>query len=318
MALNRTNQRMICFGDTAMPINTSTKYLGISLTGTNPPGLLTTVASNLYDYKPVNFPYGFETGLPPSNPSISTAANIYVDNSIPGSGPCGVVFSGKDMYSGSFSNEGIFLGVSRQSANDRRLWMGDTALSRSLATTKYLSFVFTGTNPCGIECAQASNAFIGSAVDFPSGLTTQLHILPRTDNTSLSGDSGLRWKNVYGAIVTYNSLVNASDRRIKTDIEDYTPGLAEISQLRPKRFKYHKNYNRDESQNIGLIADDVEKVLPDMVGRDDHPEFKNLKTIRSSDFTYLLINSVQELKRQLDDALARIRVLEDSDGCRNV
>ncbi len=67
-----------------------------------------------------------------------------------------------------------------------------------------------------------------------------------------------------------------SDENLKTNIQDYQGGLDIINQLEPKTFEYdHAAYpsmNLSNGLQYGLIAQDVENILPDLVTETNHPE----------------------------------------------
>lgn len=60
-----------------------------------------------------------------------------------------------------------------------------------------------------------------------------------------------------------------SSRRFKTDIRPLAGGLAQIEQLSPKQFRYRQGYGDNGARHqYGFLAEDVAKVLPDLVGKD--------------------------------------------------
>ncbi len=58
--------------------------------------------------------------------------------------------------------------------------------------------------------------------------------------------------------------------------------------------------------HYGFIAQDVERVFPNWVGKDD----KGFKTLDTHELDALLLESVRNLKAQNDDLQRRVRVLE--------
>jgi Chaperone of endosialidase len=94
-----------------------------------------------------------------------------------------------------------------------------------------------------------------------------------------------------------------SDARIKKDVVELTQGLEELDQVRPVRFKYNGlgGTREDGKEYVGVIAQDLERTLPWMVGRqprklrptDARPT--DLAEVDPAAFTYLLINAVKEL-----------------------
>jgi len=97
-----------------------------------------------------------------------------------------------------------------------------------------------------------------------------------------------------------------SDRRVKKEVEEFQPGLAEIEQVRTVRYKYNGLAGTLDTnkQYVGVIAQELERVAPFMVASQKkklHPtdsELSDIKEVDPSAFTYMLVNAVQELSRQ--------------------
>ena len=87
---------------------------------------------------------------------------------------------------------------------------------------------------------------------------------------------------------TFNDNVTAySDERLKDNIETLTDGLDKVEQLRGV------TYTRDERENIGVIAQEVEKILPEIVLTAD--DEMGTKSVDYSRLTAVLIEAVKEL-----------------------
>jgi hypothetical protein len=112
--------------------------------------------------------------------------------------------------------------------------------------------------------------------------------------------SGLAFKPGGGA---WSAL---SDRRVKKDITPFQPGLSAIEKIRPVSFRYNglAETRQTETPYIGVVAQDLEPVLPFMVTSHPkklHPEDAaptDLKEVDPSAFTYVLINAVKELSAE--------------------
>ena len=95
---------------------------------------------------------------------------------------------------------------------------------------------------------------------------------------------------------TFNSNVTAfSDERLKDNIETLEDGLDKVEQLRGV------TYTRDGRENIGVIAQEVEKILPEIVLTAD--DEMSTKSVDYSRITAVLIEAVKELS-------ARVKELE--------
>jgi hypothetical protein len=115
---------------------------------------------------------------------------------------------------------------------------------------------------------------------------------------------------------TAGSWLGISDERLKTNIVDYSQGLAAIKSLRPVNFKFKDEVffgstSLAEKTNhkvcTGFIAQEVEKTeLANMVIEGSN----GYKTLDVSEVTYALVNAVKELSEKLDAAEAEIKLLK--------
>jgi Chaperone of endosialidase len=106
-----------------------------------------------------------------------------------------------------------------------------------------------------------------------------------------------------------------SDSRVKDNIQDYIPGLNAVLALQPRTFTFKAETGRDVGiRYTSLIAQEAETAMPDLVttgyGKEGDIELNDMRTFDPTNIQYALINSVKELKSQLDAALARIAQLE--------
>ena len=102
-----------------------------------------------------------------------------------------------------------------------------------------------------------------------------------------------------------------SDQRAKENIADYNAGLAELLQLEPRTYKYIGS----EGEYVGLIAQECEKVLPEMVmtGKGNLPdgtEVDDYRTLNQTPLTFALINAVKELSAQIKTLETKVAALE--------
>ena len=90
-----------------------------------------------------------------------------------------------------------------------------------------------------------------------------------------------------GAATFNNNVTAFSDERLKDNIETLEDGLAKVEQLRGV------TYTRDGKENIGVIAQEVEKILPEIVLTAD--DEMGTKSVDYSRITAVLIEAVKEL-----------------------
>ena len=101
--------------------------------------------------------------------------------------------------------------------------------------------------------------------------------------------------NVGGDVVAYAS----SDERLKDNIELISNPIEKVQSL--KGVTWNWNDNADELQqslpNVGVIAQDVEKVLPQLVTDRDN----GFKGVDYAKLTGLLIEAVKDQQKQIDE-----------------
>jgi hypothetical protein len=110
-----------------------------------------------------------------------------------------------------------------------------------------------------------------------------------------------------GVLYAQNTTIQAiSDVRTKENIVDSKDGLDIINALRPVRFDFKEGFGFERKNQLGFIAQEVEKVFPDIV---DEWKFKpedeiTYKTVGPSGLIPVLVKAIQELE-------ARIKELEN-------
>jgi hypothetical protein len=129
------------------------------------------------------------------------------------------------------------------------------------------------------------------------------------NQTSGAGNSTLKWSSSTG-LMTYDT----SSRLVKDNIIDSPYGLAEILRLKSRKY-FRTDDQRDE---IGLVADEVQAVLPEFVPFSP----KSLFTKNEDDtelvpsgvyyekLSSVLIKAIQELKALVDTQASTITQLQ--------
>jgi len=105
---------------------------------------------------------------------------------------------------------------------------------------------------------------------------------------------------------SYTVLYSGSDERIKTEINHSQSTLSKILNLIPRTFKYKE---RPELTYYGFIAQEVEKVMPELVRVSEgitmclDEEIENQKSVESYGLVWasILVKAIQELKAELDE-----------------
>ena len=102
--------------------------------------------------------------------------------------------------------------------------------------------------------------------------------------------------HVDGDVIAYSTTI-ASDEKLKTDINVIDNALDKIKQINGVTF----NYKRNEKPSGGVIAQELEKIIPSAVGTQQSLNgSEEYKTVDYNAVIGLLIESVKELSDRLD------------------
>lgn len=118
---------------------------------------------------------------------------------------------------------------------------------------------------------------------------------------------GLRVSNgltVYGGIFTDNPVtVTPSDRRLKRFIRPLTNALSRVTQLRGVHFRWEESDEKPTSEvdSIGIIAQEVEKIFPEIVSENEN----GYKQVKYHQLLPLLIESIRELHENYEELQER-------------
>jgi hypothetical protein len=106
---------------------------------------------------------------------------------------------------------------------------------------------------------------------------------------------------------------NLSDARLKTDIQNAGNYLEKICSIPVKTFLY-KDQGDDTEKTIGVIAQEVESQIPELVNNDGFGETPEdgipLKTIYQTDLQYVLMRCIQEQQVIINELKTKVSALE--------
>lgn len=133
-----------------------------------------------------------------------------------------------------------------------------------------------------------------------SGVISKSHLLPSADNTYDLGSSTFKWRNIYS-----NNMLNLSDSRLKTNITNLNYGLSDILKLRSVQYNWKEGEDRDTK--IGFLAQDLRKVIPEVVVGDAQKE--NL-AVNYIELIPVLVNAIKEQQQQIDQLKREVKDLK--------
>ena len=101
----------------------------------------------------------------------------------------------------------------------------------------------------------------------------------------------------------------ASSKRFKEEIKDWdASGLDTILALKPKIFKYKKDYyDKADVDFLGLIAEDVSEICPYLVDYENQDRTGEVENVRYANIVVPLIKAIQEQQAQIEELKAKIK-----------
>ncbi len=107
----------------------------------------------------------------------------------------------------------------------------------------------------------------------------------------------------------------ASDRRLKTDIDDFNDGLDVVMAMRPVRYRYNGLLNLPtDEEYIGVIAQEMQEIAPYTVGplndQSEAGQAEDYLSYNGTAVTYILVNAVQEQQATIDAQQEEITALQ--------
>ena len=160
----------------------------------------------------------------------------------------------------------------------------------------------TGSN--NIDIGNAGVAAEANTIRIGTQGTQTATFIAGISGTPLGGGEAVR-VNANGQLGTVGSSV-----RFKQDIEPMDKESDVIHALKPVTFRYKKNIDPAGTAQFGLVAEEVEKVNPDLVARDGKGE---IYTVRYDAVNAMLLNEFlkehrnnQELQCKIDQQEAKI------------
>ena len=269
-------------GSTAITVDGSNNRVGIGLT--NPSSALQVVGAFSSQIK-----FGTNTSVY-TNMSMGTGFTVF--DSI--GGDSGAFDFRDDGTSRMFIDSSGDVGIGTTSP-DRRLHVQDNPASQ-VAVFKNTGGAFNSDGVL-IHCGKNTPVSAGDAryLTFYDG-----------DGTASGGVRN-------SSTVTTPEFFGGSDERIKENISDSEiQGISTINQIRLRQFNF-KNRSASEKVKVGIVAQEVESVLPEMVadmGIDGWEEYlddsvDSIKGVSEQPLVLYLVKAVQELT-------ARIEALENA------
>jgi hypothetical protein len=130
---------------------------------------------------------------------------------------------------------------------------------------------------------------------------------PTANNKGSLGSPDKFWLHLRCNNVIYEDLIeNTSDKRVKTNITTIPSALNKLQQLRGINFDYKKdffntrfgsqaNYDKEGKNKLGLLAQEVEKVFPQLVNKKD-----SIWKLNMIDLIPVLVEAIKEQQTEIE------------------
>jgi hypothetical protein len=142
-------------------------------------------------------------------------------------------------------------------------------------------------------------SFLTGDVSAVNKLTTERMRIASNGDVGI-GDTSPSYKlDVDGTIRATGDVIAYSDKRVKENIKTIDNSLEKVNQLRGVEF----NKIGEDKKSIGVIAQEIEKILPEVVREDD----KGMKSVAYGNITGILIEAIKELKAEVEELKKQIK-----------
>jgi hypothetical protein len=106
---------------------------------------------------------------------------------------------------------------------------------------------------------------------------------------------------------TSTSISGLSDASLKENIRDLDKGLDAVLALQPRRFDWK---NGDGNDVMGFIAQEVEEVMPELIGESQYNKDEVKKNLKMGDMLPSLVKAIQEQQAMIETLQAEVAALK--------
>jgi len=163
---------------------------------------------------------------------------------------------------------------------------------------------FAFTNQIGLYNGIGLQSITGltSLLGFKSGVGGQANAEPKQDNACVAMDFASPNGNLWGSWKLNGlPIATTSDGRLKINITPLQNSLDKILQLQGVEYD-RTDYEKHE---IGMVAQEVEKVIPDLVKEDS----EGTKILEYQNLTAVLVEAIKEQQEQINTLKQTVKEL---------
>jgi hypothetical protein len=218
------------------------------------------------------------------------------------SGTVTSVATGGGLTGGTITGSGTIShsDTSSQSSvnNSGSTFIQDITLDTYGHVTGITSASASGFNATTLDGIDSTSFLRSDATDTASGVITFSNTTNSTSKTTgavkISGGLGVaKTLNAGEDVVAYAS----SDKRLKDNLKPIQNSLDKVSKLSGYEFDWNDKQETYKGHDIGVVAQEVEEVLPEIVTTRDN----GYKAVKYEKLVPLLIESIKELKAEIEE-----------------
>ena len=134
--------------------------------------------------------------------------------------------------------------------------------------------------------------------------TTHVYLVPE-GKSALSYNNSIKMQTTTTGITVTGTVNETSDIALKENIQPLSNSLVNLKQLNGYSYKFKDTEEVTGAKSLGLTAQEVEKVYPDLVEGEEGE-----KTLQYSGLIAPLLEAVKELSTKIDTLETKVAVLE--------
>ena len=133
-------------------------------------------------------------------------------------------------------------------------------------------------------------------VNDPFGNTPDKRMVQPTSNFTFNATGGNELR-VSGDIIAFAS----SDQRLKNNIKPILNPIDKILKIGGYTFNWNEKQNMYKGQDVGVIAQEIEKIIPSAVKDREDDAMEGYKSVKYEKIIPLLIEGIKEQQKQINE-----------------
>ena len=220
------------------------------------------------------------------NTSATGSHAVAMGKSTTASGGFSTAMGGDSTASGDYS---VAMGRNTTASGEISTTMG-----RETTASDYASFVIGQYNSSGSSVTNNATSFNTANTAFVIGNGTASNAKSDAFKVMFNGDA-----TVSNDLTVSGDVVISSDARLKSNIVSLGSTLPKLLQIDGK------SYEMKGKQKIGVLAQEINEVFPELVSKDDN----EMLAVNYQGLVPVLINALKDQQNEIDELKVMVQVL---------